>query len=69
MDIKYIIVYTFKSLLETGEEEYGHGEIHITTDHRIETQDDLKEVARSIAQKNSGFVEVAINKVTEVSDD
>lgn len=69
MDIKYIIVYTFKALTETGEEEYGHGEVNIETDHRIETQDDLKEVARSIAKKNSGFVEVAINKITEVSDD
>lgn len=65
METKYLVVYTFK----TAEEEYGHGETEILAEKPLETQEELKEVARSIGDAHHGFVEVAINKVTEVVDD
>ena len=40
--------------------------MEIETDKKIETQEDLMEISRDIARRNSGVIKVAINKVTEV---
>lgn len=64
MDHKYIIVYSAR----TVDDEGVHGEIHITTEKPLETQEELQEVARSIGAQHSGYVEVALNKITEVVD-
>ena len=64
MGHKYIIVYSAR----TVDDEGVHGEIHIETEKPLETQEELQEVARSIGQQHSGYVEVALNKITEVVD-
>lgn len=62
MKHKYAILYTF----QTESDNYGHGQMEIETDKKIETQEDLMEISRGIARRNSGVIKVAINKVTEV---
>lgn len=62
MKHKYAILYTF----QTESDNYGHGQMEIETDKKIETQEDLMEISRDIARRNSGVIKVAINKVTEV---
>lgn len=64
MNHKYIIVYSAR----TVDDEGVHGEINIETEKPLETQEEIKEVARSIGMQHSGYVEVGINKITEVID-
>lgn len=62
MNHKYAILYTF----QTESDNYGYGQMEIETDKKIETQEDLMEISRDIARRNSGVIKIAINKVTEV---
>lgn len=63
MSYKYIVIYSAR----TADDEGLHGRHEIETEKKLETQEELQEVARVIAERGE-FVEAAINMFIEVRE-
>lgn len=65
MDYKYKVTFAHED--DTQEDAYGWGTADITTDVPVETDEQLKEVARSIGVLK-GFTKVGIIKIDDAED-